>query len=370
MGGAVSMATASQGGKVAWIVPNYRNGRPLWRWIESTAGPLRKSGDCQINRSERTLEFPKVGGFLGIYSADSPDSIRGEAFNLVVLDEAARIAKDTWTDAIQPTLADESGDAILISTPKGRNWFWQEWARGQADGHDVASFTAPSAANPSPQIRRAAQMAKTRVSERTYRQEWLAEFVEDGGEVFRRVTDAATATPQERAIDGHQYVMGVDWGRTNDATVLTVIDATTREVVALDRFTQIDFSLQRGRLTALWQRFGGIIIPETNNFGLPVVEDLQRAGLPVQPFTTTNATKLALIDGLAMAFEQQELRILPDQTLISELQAYEQERLPSGLVRFSAPDGMHDDMVMSLALAWSGAKDSGPLFAWGGEDND
>jgi hypothetical protein len=315
------------------------------------------------------VTFPSHG-WLGIYSADNDVALRGEAFDVVIVDEAAQVKETTYTDVILPTLADRSGHCILISTPKGRNWFWQEWARGQADGKEVASFTAPSAANPSPQIRRAAALAKTRVSERTYRQEWLAEFVEDGGEVFRRVTDAATATPQERAIDGHTYVMGVDWGRTNDATVLTVIDATTREVVALDRFTQIDFALQRGRLTALWQRFPGIIIPETNNFGLPVVEDLQRAGLPVQPFTTTNATKLALIDGLAMAFEQQELRILPDQTLIAELQAYEQERLPSGLVRFSAPEGMHDDMVVSLALAWSGAKDSGPLFAWGGQDYD
>jgi hypothetical protein len=59
---------------------------------------------------------------------------------------------------------------------------------------------------------------------------------------------------------------------------------------------------------------------------------------------------------------------LNDPVLIGELQAYEMERLPGGSFRYSAPDGMHDDCVMSLALAWQGAQDSGPLLLWGGDD--
>ena len=66
----------------------------------------------------------------------------------------------------------------------------------------------------------------------------------------------------------------------------------------------------------------------------------------------TNATKANLIDALALAFERGAIRILPDPVLIGELQAYEAERLPSGLMRYGAPQGMHDDTVMALALAW------------------
>lgn len=66
----------------------------------------------------------------------------------------------------------------------------------------------------------------------------------------------------------------------------------------------------------------------------------------------TNATKANLIDALALAFERGALRILPDPVLIGELQAYEAERMPSGMMRYGAPDGMHDDTVMALALAW------------------
>ena len=89
--------------------------------------------------------------------------------------------------------------------------------------------------------------------------------------------------------------------------------------------------------------------------GKPNNDELRRMGLPVRDFVTTNATKADAIESLAAAFEQGNIRILDDPTLIAELQSYEVERLPSGMVRYSAPDSMHDDMVVSLALAWQGA---------------
>lgn len=184
LGGVVTIAASAAGARVAWIVPTYRNGRPLWRLVETYAGPLIQAGLAHINRTERTIEYPTNGGFLGIYSADNADSIRGERFHLVVVDEAAMIDEAVWTDVIQPTLADADGDAILISTPKGRNWFWKEYERGQVDGHHVKSFRAPSSDNPSPHIQAAAERARVRVPENTYRQEWLAEFVQDGQTIY------------------------------------------------------------------------------------------------------------------------------------------------------------------------------------------
>ena len=357
LGGCVSLAAASQGAQVAWITPTYKNSRPLWRWAERAVTPLRASKAVDISRAENVIGFPTSGGFLAMYSADSPDSIRGEAFHLAILDEAARIAEDTWTDSIQPTLADYAGDAILISTPKGRNWFWREWLRGSVRmDTEIASWHAPSSANPNPNIQRAARLARDRMPERTYRQEWLAEFVEDGGGVFRNVTAAATARPQAQAIEGHEYVFGVDWGRSNDWSVFAVVDVTTSECVALDRSNRIEYVQQRGRLAAMAERFQprGLVV-EANSMGEPNIEMLQRDGLPVIPFTTTNASKAIVIDALSLAFERGSIRILPDPVLIAELQAYESERLPSGLIRYSAPEGMHDDTVIALALAWHGA---------------
>jgi phage terminase large subunit-like protein len=360
LGGTTAVACASRGARVAWVVPTYKNGRPLWRWAELTVGPLKNARRVLVNKSERTMEFHGGGG-LAVYSMDNPDSILGEAFHLVIVDEAARIAENVWTDAIMPTLADHGGRAIFISTPKGKNWFWKEWIKGQEGRPDVMSWQAPTAANPNPRIQRAAELARGRVSERTYQQEWLAQFVDDGS-IFRGVQAAATSERAER-VDGHTYVMGCDWGKYNDYTVLTVIDATDRRLVALDRFHQIDYTLQIGRVKALADRYlPDIIVAEKNSIGDPILERLYyEHNLPVKPFTTTNASKAKVIDALSLAFERGSLAILNDPTLIGELQAYEAERLPGGLLRYNAPEGMHDDCVISLALAWHGALWANPV---------
>jgi phage terminase large subunit-like protein len=192
--------------------------------------------------------------------------------------------------------------------------------------------------------------------ERTFAQEFEAVFLENEGAVFRRVREAATATPQAAALDGHRYTVGVDWGRASDFTVMAVVDTTTKELVCLDRSNQVEYALQAGRLQALCQRFRpDSVYAEQNAMGEPIVETLQRMSLPVYPFQTTNASKAAVIDALALAFERAELRLLNDETLLGELLAYAAERLPSGLVRYSAPEGSHDDCVIALALAWLGA---------------
>ena len=77
-------------------------------------------------------------------------------------------------------------------------------------------------------------------------------------------------------------------------------------------------------------------------------------GLNIVPFTTTSATKQAIIQNLQAAFENGELGIIDDPVLIGELLSFESKRNASGSFSYSAPDGMHDDCVMSLAIAWNG----------------
>ena len=347
MGGTLALHRAAHGGAVAWIVPTYKNARSPWRFAEMHVG---NHGD--VRRSERVVTLG--AGRLSIYSADNDVSIRGEAFDLVIVDEAAMVREETYTDVILPTLADRSGRVLLISTPKGRNWFWREWQRGRSGQPGYASFQAPTSANPIPSIQQAAELARERVSSRTYRQEWLAEFVEDGGGVFRGVRNAATVAPGVQRVEGHTYVIGADWGRSNDYTVFTVIDATARQVVEIDRSNQVEYELQRGRLRNLVAKWhASVVVAETNAMGQPIVEALSRERIPVRPFVTTNATKSVIIDALALALERGELQLLQFEPLLDELEAFEVDRTASGLTRYGAPSGEHDDCVISLALAYS-----------------
>lgn len=341
---------AVRGEPVAWFSPTYKMLAEVWRECKRVFRPVAGPVRAQEHRIELV-----TGGVVEMWSLDNPDAARGRKYRRVVIDEAAMVRDlgEAWEQAIRPTLTDYRGDAWFLSTPKGHNFFWQLFQRGQDAGEpEYASWQMPTSANPyiAPEE---IEAARHELPERTFAQEYLAEFLEDGGGVFRRVREASVLTPQTGPTPGHAYVGGVDWARSHDFTVLSLMDATTREQVFLDRFNQIDFHTQRARLHALHDRFGvSAWVAEENSMGAPVIEELQRAGIPVQPFTTTNATKMHIIDALALALERGEVRLLNDAVQLAELQAYEMERLPSGLIRYSAPEGMHDDTVMALALAW------------------
>ena len=349
LGAALCMMTAGAGGRAWWVAPTYPVAQVGWRLIRRMA--LQIPG-AEVRQAERIATLPN-GGEIQVRSADNPDSLRGEGLDFVVFDECAFIHEDAWQEALRPALADRKGRALFISTPKGRNWFWRLWQRCIDDhDHEWRGWQLPTAANPyiDPTEIEAARLG---LPERIFAQEFLAQFLDDAGGVFRRVIDAATAAAQDGMIGGHEYTFGVDWGRSNDFTAIAVLDVTTAELVALDRFNQIDYSLQLARLTALYERFRPrAVVAEANSMGQPLVEQLQAAGMPVVPFTTTAASKQIAVDALALAFERGSLRIIPDATLIAELQAYEAERLPSGMLRYGAPNGMHDDTVMALMLAW------------------
>jgi phage terminase large subunit-like protein len=338
---------ASRGGRAWWVAPSYKMGRVGWR-------PLARIGariGAEVRQGDQQVLF-RNGGEVCVRSADDPQSLRGEGLDFVVLDECAFMQEATWGEVLRPALSDRLGQALFISTPKGRNWFWRAWASGQAAGDEWMSWQFPTANNP---YIDAIEIEAARLSlpDRVFRQEYLAEFIDDAGGVFRNVIACATATATA-PYDG-QFVYGVDWGKHSDFTVISVLDMSTRQMVAMDRFNQIDYAVQVGRLKALAERYRPtVIIAERNSMGEPLIEMLQRDDMPVRAFTTSNASKAQIVDGLALAFERGDVGIINDPVLIGELQAYEMERLPSGMLRYSAPDGMHDDCVMSLALAWHG----------------
>jgi hypothetical protein len=349
----VLVPPALAGYPVAFFSPTYKMLADVWRDMSFALQPVTQRISVQEHRIELV-----TGGVLDMWSLDDANAGRGRKYKRVVIDEAAMVAKleEAWNAAIRPTLTDYQGDAWFLSTPKGYNFFRTIFAWGQDAAYpEWRSWQMPTSANPfisATEIEAARQGSP----ERYFAQEYEAIFLQDGGGVFRRVAEAATAERQEQAIAGHQYVIGADWGRTNDATVFKVIDVTLREECYSDRMLQTDFRTQLTRLQALAERFGQpAIVGEYNSIGGPQVEALQNMGLAVQPFTTTNATKAKIIDMLALAFERGELKILNDPLTVTELQAYESERLPSGLIRYGAPDGMHDDAVIALCLAWYGA---------------
>lgn len=366
----------AQGYDVGWFAPTYKILDEAWR----AAKKVLRNGISRIDSQQHRLEL-KNGSALDFWTLEKPDGGRGRRYGLAIIDEAAmaRNLESAWNEAIRATLTDYRGGGWFFSTPKGRNYFWHLAQRGEnlAMWPDWATHPAPTVANPFIDPAEV-EAARRSLPERIFRQEYLAEFLDDSGGVFRGVQSCVDDSIRLIESPSSSIVIGIDWGRHNDFTVIVALDAATGHVVAVDRFTDIDYGIQFARLRALHERFPrASIIAESNAMGGPLVEALQRQGLPVTAFETTAPSKRAIIEALALAFERGDIALLDEPWLIDELLAYEQERLPGGLLRYSAPPGGHDDGVMALALAWHGAheradiggiKTAGRLTAslWGG----
>ena len=359
------------GGTVVWGAPTYDQVATAYEEMQRAC-----RGVARFRRSpSMDAEIPGAGRVL-FRSLDNPDNARSKTADLVVVDEAGDVLEAAWTEVLLPMIMDTHGGAWLMGTPKARNWFWREhttandpantaaaeWAAWQIPtlGCRIEDGKLVRAPHPYENPDIPFEEVRTlfdRMPERSFRQEILAEFLEDGGSVFRGVRSAATARTLTHAEPSRRYVLGVDWGKSEDFSVITVLDDESGEVVRVDRFNQIDYAVQKGRVVAAHEAFKPVaVVVERNSIGEPLIEDLQRAGLPVTPFTTTNASKSLVIDALSLAFERGEIRIPDDPVLVAELEAFEMERLPGGSFRYSAPSGLHDDCVMSLAFAWHGSR--------------
>src|SRR5207244_634756 len=130
-------------------------------------------------------------------SADNPVSLLGEGLNWLVVDEAARLKRSIWEGHLSQRLIDKKGWALLITTPKGKNYVFDLFKRGQG-GVDpfFESWNRPSWTNPHLDAT-VIEAERGRLPEAVFRQEYGAEFVEGSGAVFRNIRECATGEWQE-----------------------------------------------------------------------------------------------------------------------------------------------------------------------------
>ena len=183
------------------------------------------------------------------------------------------------------------------------------------------------------------------------------------GLIFRRVQDAVFGEMLDAPEKGKQYSASVDVAASVDFTVVTVWDDAAKKAVYIDRFNRVDFPVLEDRLAAVYKRWNlHSMIIESNSIGQPVIDHLGARGLHIIPFTTTSASKQKIIQGLQAGFENGEIGIPDYPILIGELLSFEGKRNASGTFAYSAPSGMHDDTVMSLAIGWDSLNSAGVIL--------
>ena len=331
----------------------------FWEKSKTWLHELISAGVVEKNEQRRMLTYTVNGGCIRVKTAYDADTLRGDYADFLVLDECALLAPDAWDKVGAPMLLDNDGDAWFISTPRRRNWFHTLYQKASSDTTGRwASFHFTSFDNPH-LSREALDEVASDLTHEAYQQEIMAEFLEGEGSVFRNIVEnlSADAHTDPQTHLNHRIVMGVDWAQKNDFTCLCVVCADCRTELALERFNQVDWALQRGRLAALASKWGVFYIQaEENSIGGPNIEALQLEGLPIYPFTTTAVSKPPLIQSLALAFERLECKWLDVPAATAELHAFE-SRIANNTHRmaYAAPEGLHDDTIIARALAWRAA---------------
>lgn len=336
---------------VYWYVsPSYPVGSITWRIFRSMVKHLP---GVRIIKAERTATFAN-GSMVVWKSADNADSLRGEGLTGVVVDEASFIRESTWQKELRPALSDKQGWALIITTPNGKNWVYKLFTRADSSP-DWMAVRQPTWTNPViPQSE--IDTVREELPSLVFDQEYGAEFVEDGSSIFRKVHDAAILeTSQVEKHKGHKLYFGNDLAQKNDFTVVSCICKTCNEQVFLERWNNVEYSLQVSRIANLYKKWQPVaVIVETNNVGTVIIEQLRKAGVKVVDFTTTARSKPDLIESLAVAIESGELKLIDDPVQTNELQLFGLTITRAGHKQYSAPEGYHDDTVMALALAYYG----------------
>ena len=114
-------------GRFGYIAPYLNQAKMIaWDYLRYYTSPIP---GIKVNASELSVTLPNCA-MIRIFGADNPDALRGGYFDVVVLDEVAQMKPEVWHEIIRPALADRSGSAVFIGTPKGQNIFKELFDRG------------------------------------------------------------------------------------------------------------------------------------------------------------------------------------------------------------------------------------------------
>jgi hypothetical protein len=354
-----------------WAAPTFKQVRRGWE--EMRRGCL---GVVEFNQGLMDATFPN-GSVVHFLSVQEYDHNRGYTSFGTVIDEASEVARDAYTTVLRPQLFGTDGWLLAQGTPKGRTWFFEEYtATANDERANSACWQIPTLGalidpdthallrsphpyeNPTFGFDELLTEYQT-LPERVFRQEYLAEFLDDAGGVFRNVAGGIRGQPQDGPSHStRQYAIGLDLAKHLDFTVMVVMDLAARQVVGFERFNQADWTLQKARIVTAAHKWNNAIIwQDATGVGDPIYDDLRAAGLRIHPYTLTHASKDALINNAVLLVEQGEVGYPNIPALISELKAFEYQRTAAGTLRMAAPENMHDDCVIAFALAcWALAR--------------
>ena len=326
---------------VAYVTPTYGLAKVFYdemlREIPPSIVTSSNKSDLQINLI--------TGGTISFFTGERPDAMRGRKFHLVIIDEASYLKdlKDAWNNAIRPTLTDFKGEAIFISTPRGKDFFNSLFDRGNnKDNTDWESFRFTSYDNPYIDPAEI-EMAKSELPENAFRQEYLAIPSENVANPFGM--DNIQKNVIKKLSNKPAVIYGIDLAKTYDYSVIIGLDEDGA-MSHYDRF-QLDWTSTKDKIRELPRSVVKHI--DSTGVGDVIVEELQKEMSNIRGFKFNASSKPQLILSLIKSIEEGKIKYTEE--VVDELEAFEYKLGVSGHVKYEAMTGFHDDKVIALALA-------------------
>jgi Terminase large subunit, T4likevirus-type, N-terminal len=324
-----------------WVAPVYPQAKIAFRRLKR--GLPRHL--FTANEGELTLTLPN-GAVIWFKSGEKPDNLYGEDVFAVVIDEASRVREDSW-HAVRSVITKTRGSARIIGNVKGRkNWFFKMSRRAEAGakGMSFSRLTAHDAVRGGVLDAAEIEDARDQLPENVFRELYLAEASDDSGNPFGHSHIAGCTVGGYTT--GAPVAFGIDLAKSVDWSVVTGLDKDGG-VCGMERW-QSPWDATEDRILSLVGKVPSLV--DCTGVGDPIVERLQKRRRNVfEGFHFSSSSKQKLMEGLVVAMQNRTVRY-PDGPIVSELENFEYVYTRTG-VRYSAPEGFHDDCVMSLALA-------------------
>lgn len=324
-----------------WVSPVYTQSQIAYdRLKRALPEAVRRANDSNL-----TIILAN-GAEIVFKTGEIPDRLYGEDVYAAVIDEASRCREESW-HAVRSTLTATHGKIRIIGNVRGRrNWAYRLARRaeaGEANMH-YAKITAYDAVAAGIITQAEVDDARSVLPTNVFRELYEAEPADDAGNPFGVAAIRACIGPL--STDAPAW-WGWDLAKSVDWTVGIGLDKQ-RRVCRLERW-QSDWFSTNLRIRSLTESVPALV--DATGVGDPIVEELQRYGGNYEAFKFTSTSKQQLMEGLSVAIGQRDITY-PEGPIVNELEEFEYVYSKMG-VKYSAPEGMHDDCVCALALALS-----------------
>jgi len=322
-----------------WVAPIYGQAEIAYRRLKAGLG----EGNYIANGSNLTVTLAN-GSVIWFKGGDKPDSLYGEDVHAVVIDEATRCKEEVW-HAVRSTVTATRAPVRIIGNVKGRkNWAYQLARKAESGvvGWRYSKITAADAV--AANVLQAEEVAEAQrdLPEQVFKELYLAEPSDDQGNPFGIDAIYKCAAPmsnKEPVCWGWDLAKSVDW------TWGIALDENG--AVCRSERWQSPWEETLKRIVNITGDVPALV--DSTGVGDAILEFLAKAGSNFEGFKFTSTSKQQLMERLAVAIQQQQITF-PEGQLFNELLSFEYVYTRTG-AQYSAPSGLHDDGVCSLALA-------------------